>query len=36
MDCKKKINSLFREIEGVVDTQRNLKEIKQLLFTLEA
>jgi hypothetical protein len=35
MDYGKKINSLFREIEGVVDTQGNLKEIKQLLFTLE-
>jgi hypothetical protein len=35
MDCGKKINSLFKEIEGVIDTQRNLKEIKQLLFTLK-
>jgi hypothetical protein len=36
IDCGKKINSLFGEIEGAVDTQRNLKEIKQLLLTSEA
>jgi hypothetical protein len=36
MNCGKKINSLFKKIEGVVDTQGNLKEIKQLLFTLKA
>jgi hypothetical protein len=36
MDYGKKIDSLFREIEGAANTQGNLKEIKQLLFTLEA
>ena len=36
MDYGKKINSLFKEIERVIDTQENLKEIKQLLFTLKA
>ena len=35
MDYKNKINSLFKEIEGAVDTQKNLKKIKQLLFTLK-
>jgi len=28
MDCKKKIDSLFREIEGAADILRNLEEIK--------
>jgi len=32
MDCGKKINSLFKEIEGAADMQENLKEMKQLLL----
>src|SRR6266567_9244085 len=36
MDCGKKIDSLFREIEGAADTLRNLEEMKQLLLNSEA
>ncbi len=36
MDCGKKIDSLFREIEGAADTLRNLEEMKQSLLNSEA
>jgi hypothetical protein len=36
MDCGKKIDSLFGEIEGAADTRRNLEEMKQSLLTSEA
>ena len=35
MDCRKKIDSLFREIEGAVDIWENLEEIKQSLLNSE-